>query len=129
MGISTDVTLCVVDLAGRESEKTTGCVGQSLAELSHINKSLFHLQCVIQALARPKSRNIVPWRNSKLTLLLSDSLQHARTSMVATISPAVSSTEGTLLTLRMARAMQQIKTRTRCGFGIPISHPVGSGNS
>lgn len=41
--------LCVVDLAGRENERTTGCKGHNLAELAYINKSLFHLTNVLQA--------------------------------------------------------------------------------
>lgn len=105
---------CIVDLAGRENERTTQCRGQSLAELSHINKSLFHLTSVIQALARPIPGTIVPFRNSKLTLLLSESLQCARTFLLATVSPVVSSFEETATTLRLAQAVRHITTKTRC---------------
>lgn len=105
--------LCVVDLAGRESEKSTRCRGQLLAELGYINKSLFHLTSVLQALARPNPGALVPFRNSKLTLLLSDSLQSARAILIATISPAVSSVDETLATLRLAQAVRQITTRSR----------------
>merc|ERR1719181_260664 len=94
----------VVDLAGRENEKTTRCRGQSLAELGYINKSLFHLTTVIQALARPSSGALVPFRNSKLTLLLSPSLQCARTFLLATASPVASSCDETLTTLRLAES-------------------------
>jgi len=106
--------LCIVDLAGRENERTTRCRGQSLAELGHINKSLFHLTTVIQALARPNTGGIVPFRNSKLTLLLSEPLQSARTFLLATASPVASSFDETLATLRLAKSVTQIATRTRC---------------
>lgn len=108
--------LCIVDLAGRENERTTGCQGQSLAELGYINKSLFHLTNVIQALSRPKSpRNLVPFRNSKLTLLLSDCLSSSRTSLVATVSPARSCFDETLTTVRLSQAVRGITTRSRRG--------------
>jgi len=106
--------LCVVDLAGRENEKGTRCRGQNLAELGYINRSLFHLTNVIQSLAKrrvqsPQGR--IPFRDSKLTLLLSEYLQSARTFLVATISPATTSVDETLTTLRLAQAVQQITTR------------------
>lgn len=106
--------LCVVDLAGRENEKGTRCRGQSLAELGYINKSLFHLTNVIQSLAKRRSQSPqgrIPFRDSKLTLLLSEYLQSARTFLVATISPASTSVDETLTTLRLARAVRQITTR------------------
>jgi len=110
--LSSGAKVCVVDLAGRENEKTTGCKGQSLAELSYINRSLFHLTTVIHALARPSSRSRVPFRDSKLTLLLSECLQSARTSVVATVSPIKAHADDTLATLRLAQAVRQISTRS-----------------
>lgn len=106
--------LCIVDLAGRENERTTRCHGQLLAELGYINKSLFHLTTVIQALARPSPGTRVPFRNSKLTLLLSDCLQSARTFLLATVSPATSSFEETMTTLRLAQSVRQITTKSHC---------------
>eukprot|EP00746_Dinoflagellata_sp_MGD_P142806 gnl/MRDRNA2_/MRDRNA2_75728_c0_seq1.p1 gnl/MRDRNA2_/MRDRNA2_75728_c0~~gnl/MRDRNA2_/MRDRNA2_75728_c0_seq1.p1 ORF type:complete len:649 (-),score=75.71 gnl/MRDRNA2_/MRDRNA2_75728_c0_seq1:32-1978(-) len=112
----TGARLCVVDLAGRESERTTLCRGAALAELGYINKSLFHLKEVIQALSKraggaPTTR--VPFRNSKLTLLLSECLQGARTYVVATIGPTVGSIDETLATLRLAQAVRMITTSSR----------------
>lgn len=107
------VTLCVVDLAGRENERSTACRGQALGELIYINKSLFHLTSVLNALAQPKSRNLVPFRNSKLTMLLQKPLQESRTMMVATVSPAVISSDETLTTLRLAQSVAKITTRIR----------------
>eukprot|EP00931_Biecheleriopsis_adriatica_P061652 TRINITY_DN3707_c0_g2_i1.p1 TRINITY_DN3707_c0_g2~~TRINITY_DN3707_c0_g2_i1.p1 ORF type:complete len:736 (+),score=103.82 TRINITY_DN3707_c0_g2_i1:44-2251(+) len=105
--------LCVVDLAGRENERSTACKGASLSELIYINKSLFHLTNVLQALARPKPGSVVPWRNSKLTMLLQEPMQESRTMMVATVSPASCSTDDTLATLRVAKAVAKITTRSR----------------
>jgi len=55
----------------------------------------------------------VPFRDSKLTLLLSEYLRTARTFLVATASPAASSVEETMATLRLAQAVRQITTRSR----------------
>lgn len=107
------VTLCVVDLAGRENERCTACRGQALGELIYINKSLFHLTSVLNVLAQPKARNLVPFRNSKLTMLLQKPLQESRTMMVATVSPAAISSEETLTTLRLAQSVAKIRTRIR----------------
>lgn len=105
--------LCVVDLAGRENERTTQCSGQALAELGFINKTLFHLTNVIQVLASPRSTSRVPYRNSKLTMLLSEYLQSARTFLVATVGPAASGLEETVATLRTAKAVSRVTTRRR----------------
>lgn len=117
LSLEAGAKLCVVDLAGRENERTSGCSGHSMAELSYINKSLFHLTNVIQALAAPPTarspRSRVPFRDSKLTLLLSEYLRSARTFLVATASPAAGSVEETMATLRLAQAVRQITTRSR----------------
>lgn len=105
--------LCVVDLAGAENEKTTRCRGKALAELGYINKSLFHLTNVIQALARRGGSHRVPYRDSKLTMILSDSLRGSRTYMVATVAPTTSSIEESLTTLRLAQSVHQIRTTCR----------------
>lgn len=124
--------LCIVDLAGRENERTTLCRGRSLAELGYINTSLFHLTSVIQALARPASSTLVPFRNSKLTLLLSESLQCARTFLLATVSPAASSFDETSSTLRLAQSVRQIVTKLRrsaiqdegCKHTVQVGEPI-----
>jgi len=64
----------VVDLAGRESEQTSECTGERFQELKFINQSLFHLAKCIQTLSAGKADHI-PFRDSKLTLLLSESFQ------------------------------------------------------
>lgn len=64
-----------VDLAGSERVKETKAVGEVLTEAHSINKSLLTLGKCISALADPKKRvGHIPYRDSKLTKLLSDSL-------------------------------------------------------
>jgi len=113
---ATGAKLMVADLAGRENERTAGVSGRQLRELAYINKSLFHLSNVIQGLSKSKKfrqRGQIPFRNSKLTLLLSDCLKSMRTTVVATVSPAAVNDEETFSTLRLAQSLQQITTRTR----------------
>ncbi|MFN9900135.1 MAG: hypothetical protein ACK55Z_15365, partial [bacterium] len=74
-----------VDLAGSERAKKTGAVGATLKEGININKSLLVLGNVISALSEEgKKGNFVPYRDSKRTRLLQDSVGgNSRTSMVA----------------------------------------------
>eukprot|EP00397_Hematodinium_sp_SG-2012_P032778 GEMP01034933.1.p1 GENE.GEMP01034933.1~~GEMP01034933.1.p1 ORF type:complete len:547 (+),score=83.21 GEMP01034933.1:53-1642(+) len=108
--------LCCVDLAGRENDRTTTEKNpERLAELGSINLSLFHLHRVIGAI-RQKAP-IVPYRNSKLTLLLADCLQTQRIFLLACLSPAASAFEDSMLTLRMALMTCQLpagKVRKVC---------------
>ena len=77
--------LNLVDLAGSERVLKTNAVGQTLKEAQHINRSLSALGDVVSALQRRASH--VPFRNSKLTFLLKDSL--TGTSKVQYSAPAV----------------------------------------
>lgn len=80
--------LNLVDLAGSERTKLTGAVGKQLEESKNINKSLSCLGNVIFALTEA-SRSHIPYRDSKLTRLLEDSLGgNCKTTMIATISPS-----------------------------------------
>jgi kinesin family protein 5 len=74
-GVSKSGKLVLVDLAGSETNKKTGTTGQQLKEATMINKSLSALGNVINALTELSSRAVhVPYRDSKLTRVLQDSL-------------------------------------------------------
>ncbi|CAD7931038.1 unnamed protein product [Amoebophrya sp. A25] len=129
--------LFIVDLAGRENERTTLATGERLVELSFINKSLFHLANCIHALgaateaaAAKAEKKAAPsgahakvaqtqrdisqanFRNSKLTLLLSEALSgNSKTYMIGTLSPAVSAFEENQVTLRFAATVKNIKLK------------------
>jgi hypothetical protein len=102
-----------VDLAGSERAKKTGATGSILKEGININKSLLSLGNVITALTDDtKKLGHIPYRDSKLTRILQDSLGgNSRTSMIACCSPAESSYEETLNTLRYASRAMNIKNK------------------
>jgi kinesin family member 3B len=105
--------LCLVDLAGSERQTKTGASGTRLKEAAKINLSLSALGNCISALVDGKSSHI-PYRDSKLTKLLQDSLGgNAKTSMIATISPVVYNLEETLSTLRYANRAKNIKNKPK----------------
>lgn len=92
--------LNLVDLAGSERQSKTGATGDRLKEATKINLSLSALGNVISALVDGKTKHI-PYRDSKLTRLLQDSLGgNTKTLMIACISPASSNYDETLSTLR-----------------------------
>lgn len=103
--------LNIVDLAGSEKVRQTGAVGKRLEESKYINRSLSHLGKVIAALAAsPGGRGHVPYRDSKLTRVLEDSLGgNCKTTMVATVSPAQDSYAETLSTLKYANRAKNIR--------------------
>ena len=81
-------SLHLVDLAGSERQKATCASGVRLREACCINKSLSALGNVISALSTRDAQRHVPYRDSKLTLLLRDALGgEARTAVIATVSP------------------------------------------
>ncbi|CAG0890102.1 unnamed protein product [Darwinula stevensoni] len=102
-----------VDLAGSEKSSETQTIGKSLEEANNINKSLLTLGTCISALSDPKKKSgHIPYRDSKLTKLLADSLGgNGVTLMVACISPAKSSLSESLCTLRYAARAKRIKTK------------------
>lgn len=105
--------LNLVDLAGSERQAKTGAQGERLKEATKINLSLSALGNVISALVDGRSSHI-PYRDSKLTRLLQDSLGgNARTVMVANIGPASYNVEETLTTLRYANRAKNIKNKPR----------------
>ncbi|XP_022768723.1 kinesin-like protein KIN-4A isoform X3 [Durio zibethinus] len=107
--------LHLVDLAGSERAKRTGSDGMRFKEGVHINKGLLALGNVISALGDEKKRKEgvhVPYRDSKLTRLLQDSLGgNSRTVMIACISPADINAEEILNTLKYANRARNIQNK------------------
>lgn len=105
--------LNLVDLAGSERQAKTGVQGERLKEAAKINLSLSALGNVISSLADGRSSH-VPYRDSKLTRLLQDSLGgNAKTVMVATLGPASQHYDETLTTLRYANRAKNIQNQPR----------------
>ena len=103
--------LNLVDLAGSERQSKTGATGDTLKEATKINLSLSALGNVISALVDGKSSHI-PYRDSKLTRLLQDSLGgNTKTVMIAALSPADYNYDETLSTLRYAARAKSIKNK------------------
>ncbi|KAL1192271.1 Kinesin-like protein KIN-12D [Cardamine amara subsp. amara] len=104
--------LNLVDLAGSERQKTSGAEGERLKEAASINKSLSTLGHVIMVLvdvANGKPRHI-PYRDSRLTFLLQDSLGgNSKTMIIANASPSVSCAAETLNTLKFAQRAKLIQ--------------------
>lgn len=104
--------LMFIDLAGSERVRRTSSRGTRLAEARAINSSLAALGNVIAALSEEstRQRHHVPFRDSKLTKLLQDSLLGpARTALIATLGPARCSLTETLSTLAFASRCSQVR--------------------
>ncbi|KAJ4955678.1 hypothetical protein NE237_012461 [Protea cynaroides] len=98
----------LVDLAGSERVDKSEVTGSNLKEAVHINKSLSALGDVISALAQKNSH--VPYRNSKLTQLLQDSLGgQAKTLMFVHISPEPEAVGETISTLKFAERVSSVE--------------------
>ncbi|XP_060534014.1 osmotic avoidance abnormal protein 3 isoform X4 [Cylas formicarius] len=105
--------LNLVDLAGSERQTKTGATGDRLKEATKINLSLSALGNVISALVDGKAKHI-PYRDSKLTRLLQDSLGgNTRTLMIACISPSDRDYMETLSTLRYANRAKNIHNKPK----------------
>jgi len=101
-GQTNEGTLNLIDLAGSERLSSSQVVGAALKETQAINKSLSALGDVISALGKGATGHI-PYRNSKLTYLLQNSLGgDSKTLMFANVSPAMASVGETVCTLRFA---------------------------
>ena len=106
-------TLYLVDLAGSEKVAKTHVSGQQLDEAKGINKSLSTLGKVIHALTDHKSTH-VPYRDSKLTRILSESLGgNAKTCLIIACSPSPYNELETMSTLRFGTAARNIKNKPK----------------
>jgi putative methionine-R-sulfoxide reductase with GAF domain len=100
--------LNLVDLAGSERVQKSASTGHALKEACFINKSLSTLGSCINILAEG-TRQHVPFRDSKLTVLLSGSLGgNARTGIICAISPATRNRKETMSTLQFANRAKRI---------------------
>ena len=98
----------LVDLAGTEWD-TGHYDKERRQESAEINKSLMALKECIRALENPQSKNFIPFRGSKMTLMLRDSfiLPASQVIMFVCVSPALSKMEHTLVTLRYANSIRE----------------------
>lgn len=105
--------LNIVDLAGSERQSKTGATGDRLKEATKINLSLSTLCHVISSLTDPKC-TYIPYRDSKLTRILQDSLGgNTKTCMIANCGPADYNAEETIGTLRYASRAKNIENKPR----------------
>lgn len=113
--------LSMIDLAGSERAAETKNSGVRLIEGANINRSLLALGNCINALA--SGSHFVPYRDSKLTRLLKDSLGgNCKTVMIATTSPSHWSYEDTLNTLKYANRAKNIRVRAKQNLVTPDEH-------
>ncbi|XP_053104011.1 kinesin-like protein KIFC2 isoform X2 [Hemicordylus capensis] len=107
-GTSITGKLNLVDLAGSERVWKSGAQGERLKEAQNINKSLLALGEVIQALRAKQAH--VPFRNSKLTYLLQDSLgKGSKTIMMVQISPQEKNLGESVCSLKFAQRVCQVE--------------------
>ncbi|KRW99475.1 WD40-repeat-containing domain [Pseudocohnilembus persalinus] len=102
-----------VDLAGSERVKKTGATGSTLKEGININMGLLSLGNVISALTENQNKKRhIPYRDSKLTRILQDSLGgNSNTLMIACVSPALSNFEESLNSLKYASRARKIENK------------------
>ena len=113
--------LNLIDLAGSERLKITNARGIRLEECKKINQSLSSLGKVISCLADKglKQKKHIPYRDSKLTRLLEDSLGgNCITTFIAMISPCVISFNESLSTLKFAKRAKKIKNKPKINENI-----------
>mmetsp|Transcript_34066 Transcript_34066/g.40067 ORF Transcript_34066/g.40067 Transcript_34066/m.40067 type:complete len:668 (+) Transcript_34066:232-2235(+) len=109
--VTTYGKLNLVDLAGSERLKNTNAVGVRLKEAQNINKSLSALGDVVGALGKsPRKDAHIPYRNSKLTFLLQDSLSaNSRVLMFVNVGPSLSSASESQCSLKFAGRCRAVK--------------------
>lgn len=98
----------LIDLAGSENVAKSGVQGQGMKEAQNINKSLSALGDVIQSLVAKNPHT--PYRNSKLTMMLKDSLGgDSKTLMIVQASPAQTNVTETLSSLNFAARARNVE--------------------
>ena len=106
--------LHLVDLAGSEAVGRNKLSGTRASEGRFINKSLLSLQRIITMLSGNKEMNHIPYRDSKLTRILENSLGgNSKVSMICTIAPELSNVEESFSTLRFATNAKKIRSEVK----------------
>jgi hypothetical protein len=112
--------LYLVDLAGSEKVGKTGATGERLKEAQNINKSLTSFGMVINALSEGLSH--VPYRDSKLTMILMDSIGgNSKTTLIICCSPEAAQLSETLSTLRFGERAKKITNTVKVNEELGIS--------
>eukprot|EP01029_Cantina_marsupialis_P026865 TRINITY_DN73399_c0_g1_i1.p1 TRINITY_DN73399_c0_g1~~TRINITY_DN73399_c0_g1_i1.p1 ORF type:complete len:903 (-),score=213.29 TRINITY_DN73399_c0_g1_i1:270-2978(-) len=112
--------LNLVDLAGSERLHKSASEGQRLQEALHINTSLYALAKVVMALDPSKDISHVPYRDSKLTRVLQNSIGgNSYTSVIATVHPRAMDYEECLSTLQFANRCRNVQNQPR------VNHTAG----
>ena len=133
---NTSVTLTskihLIDLAGSEMVRKTEASGARLQEAKHINKSLSALGNVIYALTEFDSSSnntpYIPFRDSKLTRLLKDSLGgNSKTALILTLATGSSNVSESTATLRFGERARQLRTQPRINITDATSTTPNSG--
>ena len=116
----------LVDLAGSELVGKSYLVGKQLEEAKMINKSLSALGLVIAALTSRSASSVhIPYRNSKLTRILQDSLGGtSKLSLIMTVSPSLKNANETLSTLRFGLRAKVVQNKV-----VKNVHRVSSGGN
>jgi len=115
--------LFLVDLAGSEDTIRSGAMNLTLEQAKKINKSLSALSLVIQTLTENNAH--VPYRDSKLTRLLTDSLGgNAKTVMILALSPSYDSLAETVSTLHFGSRTKKMKNNARINEDISYKKMV-----
>eukprot|EP00301_Raphidiophrys_heterophryoidea_P024641 c8069_g1_i1.p1 GENE.c8069_g1_i1~~c8069_g1_i1.p1 ORF type:complete len:1191 (-),score=323.79 c8069_g1_i1:188-3760(-) len=119
-GNSKQGKLNLVDLAGSEKVRKSGATGETLEEAKKINLSLTSLSQCINALSSGKNQH-VPYRTSKLTRLLQESLGgNSKTTLVVNCSPSPDNCDETVATLRFAERCATIKNAVKANIHMSV---------
>ena len=125
-GMKTVGVMYLVDLAGSERVKLTSATGARLREAQHINKSLSALGDVISAMASGQKH--VPYRNSKLTFLLQDTLrENSKVVMFVNVNPMPDYVGESECSLKFATRCREVKLgKAKTTNVLPAQSPRGS---
>jgi len=116
-GPERQMKLNLVDLAGMESSKKSAPVNpdkRRQEEASNINRSLYSLGSVIEKLSSAGAKAHIPWRDSKLTRLLQDSLGgNCKATIMVTLRTEDENIDECQTTLRFAQRAKAVKTKVK----------------